>query len=83
MYVRHDRQLRNGRYVTYLSLAHNVKVESPKGKRTKPIVFANLGNEDDLSYEVASGRSAPLPAMSRSAGVRSRKAISGASSPGK
>jgi hypothetical protein len=39
---------------TYLSIAHNVKEDSPKGKRTKPIVFANLGPEDEISGEMAS-----------------------------
>lgn len=38
---------------TYLSIAHNVVEDSPKGKRAKPVVFANLGPEDALTGEMA------------------------------
>lgn len=54
MYVRRDRQKRKSKTATYLSLAHNVTEDSPKGKRTKPVVLANLGEEENLSLEVAS-----------------------------
>lgn len=37
----------------YLSIAHNVKEEGPKGKRTKPVVFANLGNEEAIDEKMA------------------------------
>lgn len=55
MHIRRDTQKRrNGTSTTYLSIAHNV-TERPKGgkPRTKPIVFANLGDEEDLSPEMA------------------------------
>jgi hypothetical protein len=38
---------------TYLSIAHNVVEELPKGKRAKPVVFANLGPEDEISSAMA------------------------------
>lgn len=43
----------NVKEVTYLSIAHNVVEDSPKGKRTKPIVFANLGPEENFTGEMA------------------------------
>jgi len=51
---RETQKRRNGGSKTYLSIAHNV-TERPKGgkARAKPIVFANLGDEDDLSPEMA------------------------------
>ncbi len=61
MYIRSDRKkLKDGTDRTYLSLAHNVTEEGPTGrKRTKPIVFANLGAEQDLDVDmVASARDA-------------------------
>jgi hypothetical protein len=39
---------------TYLSIAHNVREETEEGSRTKPIVFANLGPEDEITGEMAS-----------------------------
>lgn len=55
MYIRRDRKMRDGKEVVYASLAHNVIEDSKRGRRTKPVVFANLGNEEDLSLEVATG----------------------------
>ena len=55
MHIRRDTQKRrNGEAKTYLSIAHNV-TERPKGgkPRTKPIVFAHLGDEEDLSPDMA------------------------------
>ena len=54
MYVRRDKKKaksRSGKVkeTTYLSIAHNVVEDSPKGKRAKPVVFANLGPEDEIS----------------------------------
>jgi hypothetical protein len=59
VYVRRDKKKarsRSGKVTetTYLSIAHNVVEDSPKGKRSKPVVFANLGPEDEISSEVAS-----------------------------
>lgn len=59
MYVRRDKKKaksRSGKVkeTTYLSIAHNVVEDTPKGKRAKPVVFANLGPEDDISSEMAS-----------------------------
>jgi hypothetical protein len=53
MYIRRDKQkLKRGSHRTYLSLAHNVWVEGPMGKkRAKPVVFANLGAEEELDVE--------------------------------
>ena len=65
MYIRRDTKkveikgARKGRgrltekETTYLSIAHNVVEDSPKGKRTKPVVFANLGPEENISGEMA------------------------------
>jgi hypothetical protein len=39
---------------SYLSIAHNVREETEGGSRTKPIVLANLGPEDEISGELAS-----------------------------
>lgn len=55
MYIRRDRKLRDGKEIVYASLAHNVIEDSKRGRRAKPVVFANLGNEGDLSIEVATG----------------------------
>jgi hypothetical protein len=38
---------------TDLSIAHNVREETPKGSRTKPVVFANLGNEEAIDEKMA------------------------------
>lgn len=59
MYVRRDKQkakTKSGKVTetTYLSIAHNVVEDSPKGRRAKPVVFANLGPEDEISSEMAS-----------------------------
>lgn len=63
MYIRRDTKQSkskpkgNGRVqkgTTYLSIAHSVKEDSPKGRRTKPVVLANLGPEDEISGEMAS-----------------------------
>lgn len=53
MYVRTDRQrLKDGTERRYLSLAHNVWVEGPTGKkRAKPVIFARLGTEEDLDLD--------------------------------
>jgi hypothetical protein len=53
VYIRRDRKTRDGKEVVYASLAHDVVEDSKQGKRTKPVLFANLGNEEDLSLEVA------------------------------
>ncbi len=55
MYVRRDKQKRkNGQEKTYLSIAHNVTEIGPDGEtRAKPIVFANLGDEDLLDDKMA------------------------------
>lgn len=60
MYVRRDRKMRDGKEVIYASLAHNIQEDSKRGKRTKPVVFANLGNEEDLSLEVVAGMRSAL-----------------------
>jgi hypothetical protein len=47
MHIHRDPQkCRNGKTKTYLGIVHNV-TERPEGKkpRSKPIVFANLGDE--------------------------------------
>jgi transposase len=55
MYIRRDRQKQKGKTpATYLSIAHSVVEESKKGKRTKPVVLANLGNEEDLNPKMVS-----------------------------
>ena len=64
MYVRRDSKKKagskpkgNGRLPkaqTYLSIAHNVREEGPDGSmRTKPVVFANLGNEEAIDEKMA------------------------------
>lgn len=59
MHVRRDTKKSKGKgrakkETTYLSIAHNVREQTPTGSRSKPIVFANLGPEDDISAEMAS-----------------------------
>lgn len=63
MYIRRDtknsgakgkRKGRAKKVTTYLSIAHNVREQTPDGSRAKPIVFANLGPEDEISGEMAS-----------------------------
>lgn len=55
MYIRRDRQKQKGKTpATYLSIAHSVVEDTPKGKRTKPVVLANLGNEEDLNPKMVS-----------------------------
>jgi hypothetical protein len=59
VYVRRDKKKARsrsgkGKETTYLSIAHNVVEDSPTGKRSKPVVFANLGPEDEISSEGAS-----------------------------
>ena len=66
MYIRRDRKMRDGKEVVYASLAHNVIEDSKRGRRAKPVVFANLGNEEDLSLEVATGM---VRALERSSAV--------------
>ena len=63
VYIRRDSKQKpgakpkgNGRLpekTTYLSIAHNVREDSPKGNRTKPVVFANLGNEENIDEKMA------------------------------
>ena len=57
MYIRRDRKTgKNGNGKTYVSVAHNIKVPGPKGKKiTKPIVFANLGAEENLDIPTVCG----------------------------
>lgn len=50
MYIRRDCK----KDATYLSIAHNIVEDAPAGKRAKPIVFANLWPEDEISGEMAS-----------------------------
>lgn len=38
----------------YLSIAHNVREKTAKGSRSKPVVLATLGPEDEISGELAS-----------------------------
>lgn len=54
MYVRSDPQrLKDGTVRRYISLAHNVWVEGPTGKkRTKPVIFARLGVEEELDEQM-------------------------------
>lgn len=59
VYIRRDTKRSGGKgkkkkATTYLSIAHNIREETPDGSRTKPIVFANLGPEDEISGEMAS-----------------------------
>lgn len=57
MHVRRDRKkLKDGSARTYVSFAHNVWTSMAHGgkKRSRPIVFANLGAEEDLDIGVAS-----------------------------
>ena len=54
MYLRRDRKhLGKKKRVTYLSIAHGITEDSPLGKRSKPIVFANLGNEEKIDQKMA------------------------------
>lgn len=59
VYIRKDKKKAKGsgkdggKETTYLSIAHNVREASAKGKRAKPIVFANLGSEDEVTGEMA------------------------------
>jgi len=57
VYIRRDRKkLNNGNKRTYISFAHNVWESVPgKDKRPRPIVFANLGAEEDLDMGLVKG----------------------------
>ena len=57
MYVRKDpHRIAGGRVRRYVSFAHNVVETLPDGrKRTKPVIFANLGPEDDLDEATVRG----------------------------
>ncbi|TVQ93298.1 MAG: hypothetical protein EA397_04820 [Deltaproteobacteria bacterium] len=54
MHIRVDRKrLKDGTDRGYVSLAHNVWVEGPMGKKwAKPVIFARLGVEEDLDVEM-------------------------------
>jgi transposase len=61
MYIRRDKKSRKGRDLTYLSIAHNVWESDGEGEgRTRPVVFAPLGLEEDVDLEVAEAVSAAL-----------------------
>lgn len=53
MHLRRDRQRVGDRVHTYLSVVHAITEDSPLGKRSKPIVMANLGNETLVSEKHA------------------------------
>ncbi|MDB5100180.1 MAG: transposase [Cyanobacteria bacterium RYN_339] len=53
MHLRRDRQKVGKRTHTYLSIAQAITEEGPKGKRSKPIVMANLGNEANIEEKHA------------------------------
>lgn len=55
MYLRCDTKKvgKKKRSVRYLSLAHAVMEDSPLGKRSKPIIFASLGNEEKIDKKMA------------------------------
>ena len=60
VYIRRDekkgkgKDKARGQEKAYLSIAHNVREKTAKGSRTKPVVLANLGPEDEISGELAS-----------------------------
>jgi len=61
MYIRRDKKHRKDREVTYLSIAHNVwESDGDAEGRTKPVVFASLGQEEDVDPEVAEALSAAM-----------------------
>jgi hypothetical protein len=45
LHLRRDRQQVGAKTHVYLSIAHAITEDSPLGKRSKPIIMANLGNE--------------------------------------
>lgn len=53
MYLRRDRKRVGKKTHTYVSIAHAITEDSPLGKRSKPVVFANLGNEENISEKMA------------------------------
>ena len=53
MYLRRDRKRVGKKRVTYVSIAHTITEDSPLGKRSKPVVFANLGNEERIDEKMA------------------------------
>lgn len=63
VYIRRDTKKAKGKprgngtlpeETTYLSIAHNVREQTPSGSRTKPVVLASLGSEEQISGEMAS-----------------------------
>lgn len=59
VYIRRDKKKmkRDGeveKEATYLSIAHNVRERAGTGSRTKPIVLASLGPEEQISSQMAS-----------------------------
>lgn len=57
MHVRSDRRtLADGSRRTYLSLAHNIWESGPMGKkRSRPVIFARLGAEEELDTQTVRG----------------------------
>lgn len=53
IYLRRDRKLVGKNRVTYVSIAHTITEDSSRGKRSKPIIFANLGNEERIDEKMA------------------------------
>lgn len=53
LYLRRDRKRVGKKKVTYVSIAHTITEDSPLGKRSKPVVFANLGNEERIDEKMA------------------------------
>lgn len=62
MYIRRDKRvLRDQRPRTYVSLAHNIwEVGTTGKKRTRPVIFARLGAEEDVDVETVRGMRSAL-----------------------
>lgn len=61
MHIRRDRKDRGEKSKTYLSLAHNVREKRGDGRsQAKPVIFANLGAEEDLDQTLVVGAVAAL-----------------------
>lgn len=83
MFVRHDKHtLAEGREERYVSLAHNVTEVTADGKkRTKPIIFANLGPESKLDTGTVRGMRDALDRYLAKRLAREREAAEGSPAP--
>ena len=60
-YVRRDKKRGRDSEATYLSIAHNVREKrGVKKKRPKPVVFTQLGREEDVDAEIAEAAAAAM-----------------------